>query len=501
MFKSIKTQLWLLFAIIFIFNIIAVSVLLTGWSQNSALSHDVEDKVNHSQEISSITAAHVSWINQLKDHLEKGTEFTGSLDSSTCSFGKWMSTLDESLKNEEVIAGAIANIVPPHDLIHSEAGKIIELNKTNKAEAYSEYEKIILPNVLTIISELNVISDRCNELAVTSSITSAKTLQTNSIIQIVIIGIVLLVSIIIALLIIKLTVKPTVKVTEAAERLANGDLNIQIDIRSQNEIGRMAASLNKAISLINGYVGDISDKLGQMSNGDMCINVDMDYIGDFKAIKHAMETMSSTLNHTLQTINTAAEQVSTGSSQVASGAQALATGSSKQASSVEELSVSVTKIAEQAAENSTNVKTATQYVGQAADGVNASNEHMEQLTEAMADIGSASDQITNITKVIEDIAFQTNILALNAAIEAARAGNAGKGFAVVADEVRNLAAKSAEAAKQTAELIQASVVTVSKGSQLTSQTAQILHDVGEKAKMVIESIDKVDQASSEQASQ
>jgi methyl-accepting chemotaxis protein len=138
-------------------------------------------------------------------------------------------------------------------------------------------------------------------------------------------------------------------------------------------------------------------------------------------------------------------------------------------------------------------------VGQAVEGVNLSNEHMGQLTEAMREIGVSSSQITSITKVIEDIAFQTNILALNATIEAARAGNAGKGFAVVADEVRNLAAKSAEAAKQTAELIQTSVSTVSKGSQITEQTARILHDVSEKAHMASTSIQKIEKASGEQA--
>lgn len=122
------------------------------------------------------------------------------------------------------------------------------------------------------------------------------------------------------------------------------------------------------------------------------------------------------------------------------------------------------------------------------------------MTGAMENIGSASNQITNITKVIEDIAFQTNILALNAAIEAARAGNAGKGFAVVADEVRNLAAKSAEAAKQTGELIQASVVTVTEGSQISIKTAQLLHTVEEKTLLINEIINRINQSSSDQAS-
>lgn len=135
---------------------------------------------------------------------------------------------------------------------------------------------------------------------------------------------------------------------------------------------------------------------------------------------------------------------------------------------------------------------------QAGIGVNAGNDHMEQLIEAMSDISSASTQIANITKVIEDIAFQTNILALNAAIEAARAGSAGKGFAVVADEVRNLAAKSAEAAKQTGELIQTSVVTVAKGMEISNQTAKILQDVGTSTVGVTSSFGKIEQSITEQ---
>jgi methyl-accepting chemotaxis protein len=124
---------------------------------------------------------------------------------------------------------------------------------------------------------------------------------------------------------------------------------------------------------------------------------------------------------------------------------------------------------------------------------------MKQLTGAMANIGSASNQIANITKVIEDIAFQTNILALNATIEAARAGNAGKGFAVVADEVRNLAAKSAEAAKQTAELIRHSAVAVEEGTQIAAKTAQILSDIESKGSKVNESILKILESSTDQA--
>ena len=287
-------------------------------------------------------------------------------------------------------------------------------------------------------------------------------------------------------------------------RIAQGELALKVDPRqiTGDEIGQLCRTTADILARLNSYAAYIQEVtlgLGTMAHGDMRIHLKHDYAGEFAPIKAGLLGISSSLSRTLSVINASAGQVSAGAAQVSAGAQALAAGSSEQASSVEELNVSLSKVAGQAMENSANVKTATDYVGQAADGVNRSNEHMDQLTQAMSEIGSASSQITNITKAIEDIAFQTNILALNATIEAARAGSAGKGFAVVAEEVRNLAAKSAEAAKQTAELIQASVLTVSKGANITSKTAQILHDVGEKAQMVIASIDKVDRGSTEQA--
>lgn len=293
--------------------------------------------------------------------------------------------------------------------------------------------------------------------------------------------------------------RPLSNMSGVAEEIARGNLNLKVSHASGDELGILSDSLQTTVTALQGYIRDISDKLVQMSQGDMRVNVDMEYAGDFAPIKAALLDISSSLNHTLLSINTAAEQVSTGSGQVSSGAQALAAGSTEQASSIEELSASVTRITGQAAENTIHVKTATGYVEQSVAGVNAGNRHMKQLTDAMENIGAASSQIASITKVIEDIAFQTNILALNAAIEAARAGNAGKGFAVVADEVRNLAAKSAEAAKQTAELIKRSNDTVAHGSYVAVQTAQILKDVEEKAMLVNESIAKISQASADQA--
>lgn len=367
------------------------------------------------------------------------------------------------------------------------------------AQALKIYLDKYEPVVVQITDILAQLEDVAKQRADSQSAAVTSLMASSWILLIVSVVLSVVLTLILTFVIRKSILTPIKEIVDVYDEMSKGNMQVKINYESKDEMGKMAQSIRKTNAFIISYLHDISEKLKLMAQGDMQIDMDMDYIGDFAVIKKSIEDTASSLNHTLQTINTAAEQVSTGASQVSSGAQALATGSTEQASSVEELSVTVTKVAEQAAANSENVKVATQYVEQAGTGVETGNEHMRQLTEAMTEINSTSSQIANITKVIEDIAFQTNILALNAAIEAARAGNAGKGFAVVADEVRNLAAKSAEAAKQTADLIQASVSTVSKGTQITTQTAQVLSDVRKKTKLVVESIIKIDDASTEQA--
>ena len=314
----------------------------------------------------------------------------------------------------------------------------------------------------------------------------------------------ILVTLVLLLLIVTRITKPVGPLERAAYAIETGNIDSSVseslrNIKSKDEIGRLANSMLKAVGSIERVAADTKRLSDAVQKYDLSVDIDTAaHSGIYQDIMDIVKQMFTQLSQIVSSIGVAVEQVSSGASQVASGAQALAAGSSEQASSVEELSVTVTKIADQAVDNSNHVQNATEYVGQAVQGVNTGNEHMQELTKAMASIGSASGEIANITKLIEDIAFQTNILALNAAIEAARAGNAGKGFAVVADEVRNLAAKSAEAAKQTADLIQASVVSVSEGKQISEKTAKILQDVGSKALEVNESIQRIKIASSEQ---
>ena len=268
---------------------------------------------------------------------------------------------------------------------------------------------------------------------------------------------------------------------------------IELMARRKDEPGQMTAA-------IFGFMNTILEKIKvmeAMAAGNLAVEVGR--VSPDDTIANALSATLNNLNAMMQHIRDAAEQVAVGSDQVASGAQALASGSTEQAATMEELNASAMQVAEQTAENLSSIEAAARYIEQAAAGVTASNEYMRQLSGSMGEIGSSSGQIASITKVIEDIAFQTNILALNAAVEAARAGQHGKGFAVVADEVRNLAGKSAEAAKQTAQLIAASVATVERGMQITGKTEQALQDTTTNTQKVTESFAKIEQASTEQA--
>ncbi len=296
--------------------------------------------------------------------------------------------------------------------------------------------------------------------------------------------------------------KPVKKVTQAARQIAEGNFDVQLSVKSRDEVGQLAQAFNLTIErLVNyqGYIDEMSDALMRISEGDLTVRLRRDYVGQFEKLKLNMESLLSNLNYIMQQVRQSAEQVASGSEQVAMGAQALSQGAAEQASAAEELSATIEEITLRIRQNAENARQASDKAEIAGRELQDSNVQMESVVAAMDQITLKSSEISKIIKVIDDIAFQTNILALNAAIEAARAGASGKGFAVVAEQVRSLAAKSAEAAKSTAALIEETIVTVQSGVQITDKTAASLRASAAVTEEAVLLIDKIAAASSEQA--
>ncbi len=296
--------------------------------------------------------------------------------------------------------------------------------------------------------------------------------------------------------------KPLRELKDSADLIASGNLDVNINTDADNEVGLVAESLAKTVTRLKEYIEyiqEISQSLDKIAQGDMRVRLTKEYHGEFGAIKTALQNISRSLNQTLSMIQDSSEQVNMGAGSVSSAAQSLASGATTQASAVQELTAQIDIVAQRSKENAEQAKIAREVSQISSENLQASGEYMSKMLTAMEDINRSSEEIHKIIKAIDDIAFQTNILALNAAVEAARAGEAGKGFAVVADEVRNLAARSAEAAKQTQALVEQSVRSANEGLGIAKDTADALERVQESEKKTSEIIDVIADASSEQA--
>lgn len=304
---------------------------------------------------------------------------------------------------------------------------------------------------------------------------------------IILIAVVIALSINFAVMIARSLAEPIIRVNEASAKMARGELDIEIEAQTEDEVGEMTRSFKAAAEMIQEYIEEINFILGEVASGNLAVNISKNFKGDFKRIQQAIEKIISELNVTMKKISETSVQVALESGQMADSAQGLAEGATEQAGSVEELMATIQNVSSMMSTSAENAlkayEDAERYERQAEEG----NQEMMQLSQAMERISGTSKEIANIISDIEDIASQTNLLSLNASIEAARAGEAGRGFAVVADQIGKLASDSAKSAVNTRELILHSLEEVDKGSEISVRTSEALEKVIEGIKRLAQS--------------
>ena len=496
--QSIKKQVLIRVALIFIVVIVSGIVTLSGMKQVRVSSRSTEQATQIHAVVLTAEKAHYGWVENLCSSVAFGTEFTGSTNYKTCVLGSWIYGSEIQEVEDERIHQLVKEMEPIHQAIHESANAIVEANKTDPQEAQRLYLEVTKVNVEKLVSLLEEVGAITQEQVSANQKELEDWVLWSELISVFTVVVTLVSSVLLVIYVMKKIVNPIQVIMESSKGLAQGKLDFQIDINSGDEVGQLAESLNTSVKNLRIYISDIAMILQQMAEGDLTAESRIDYAGDFVQIQRAIETIGREQSNIMEQIRASSDQVDAGATQVATGAQSLAQGSTEQASEVDNLLHMIEQITEQIDSNADSAAITTDEADKMSRQIVTCNGQMEEMAQAMSQISACSGEIQHIIKTIDDIAFQTNILALNAAVEAARAGSAGKGFAVVADEVRNLAAKSADAVKETTELIEKTLRMVDTGSRLTGVTKESLASVVGGADMVTGQIKVISEASKEQ---
>ncbi|WP_051355638.1 methyl-accepting chemotaxis protein [Acetobacterium malicum] len=294
-------------------------------------------------------------------------------------------------------------------------------------------------------------------------------------------------------------IEPIREASKVLQELAQGNLHVKVMGEYKGDHAKIKEDLNQTIVSLEAYVGEITGTLEEMGRGNLNQDITSEFRGDFSAIKKSLNDINRQLSTTLSDIDGVSAQVESGAIQISDSGQALAQGTTEQASSIQELTASIEEVADETRQNAIRADEANQRAVAVGENARVGNAQMETMTKAMTEISKASNGISQIIKVIDDIAFQTNILALNAAVEAARAGEHGKGFAVVAQEVRSLAIRSSQAVKETTQLIAGSLEKVEAGTAIANQTSLSLKGILDEIEKVAALVGDIAVASNDQA--
>ena len=495
--KSIRKQIISGYSRVIMVMCLLVVISLVSLIQVNRNYRIVSQNRNNQADTKSALAKHYEWLESYNESIQNGTEFTGSLDHTTCLLGKWMSGVSDADLSDRVINDTLQSIKSPHEKMHQQASEILQIAKEDKDAAYKRFLEEIKPLTSQVITGLDTIS---NQYQATANEASEK-LDRLIFLMIILNVVSAVVGIIVAVFYGTCSAKqisgPITAVADWSERLSQGADQFEFDSsvlegNEDNEIGSMIRSFQRMVESIQENVRVVK----RLAEGDMTV---------FVNIRSHEDSLGKNLYHLVQSndfmfakIIKIAMSVASASQHIANASQMLADSASRQADAVNELNKFTNETTDLVAQNATDVEHATNVSQSMRQDMQESNVKMGLLVKSVDEINKSSQKIANVIKLIDDIAFQTNILALNAAVEAARAGEAGKGFAVVADEVRVLALKSAEAANESKTLIEATMRATKDGSRTSSEAFATFQHIVEDLDKIIDTVANISGSSLKQ---
>ncbi|MCL2220734.1 MAG: methyl-accepting chemotaxis protein [Oscillospiraceae bacterium] len=443
--------------------------------------------------INLVTAHHV-WVYRLAYAFLFDGEFPGGLNPHTCIYGNWLAGDKPHMIDDAELMRLIDEVFDPHYDLHVQGGVALGLREEGRMdEAMALLSEVVFPAGLESTSRITALSGRYEELRDYQLELVSAFVARSIWIVVIIFAVALVVFLLLSGIITKSILSPLRTLSAWMKHAgATGDISLDENTRKGIEL---TSQINDEIGATYKYTSafvmrviDIAGKLETLADGDL--SQDIELLSDNDTMGKAMKRMIDNLNNMFGEIQNSTAQVATGSKQIAQGSQTLAQGSMQQSASVQQLSAIISDVAQKTKTNASKAEKAATLASDIKGSAEKGSRQMDEMMTAVKDINEASQNISKVIKSIDDIAFQTNILALNAAVEAARAGQHGKGFAVVAEEVRNLAAKSADAAKDTETLIANSMEKAELGSRIADGTAaslaQIVSGIDESNKLVNE---------------
>ena len=432
-------------------------------------SDDPVEEEDYYEEVLSLVEAEKEGLRRLAEGYVSGPEKVAELQ---VEFGKLETPRNEVLslwqaqKSGEALKSYVSDYVEQSNKVRSILGDVVELSRKDAEDSLARAQEINSGIIWAV--------------AIASAVIVAS-------------------SAILCVTLTKSVVRPISQVRRAAETIAAGQLNVDLEYTSTNELGKLADDIRSTAKALTEYVTEVRTGMLALGGGHLNYRPQVEFKGDFVALGEALQEISDLLRTSMRQIANSAIQVSGGSTQVSVGAQSLAQGASEQAGAVQELAARINEIADGVQANADHAVQSSRVADQLGKDLRSCSEQMDETLKSIREIRGNSEEINGIVAEIEDIAFRTNILALNASVEAARAGEAGRGFAVVAGEVRRLAAKTSEATKRTAGLIEKNSTAVADGMASVSETAKRLDESVDSARQVNQIVEKISGLSIQQA--